>query len=75
MGPQRRWGEANLPVEHFIADDQAGSGADGFCERVWRGSSGRGSHSGEMAGDLGEAWEHGEEYLVWGSCGCQPHDQ
>lgn len=54
---RQRWG-TNLPVEHLVADDQAGGSADGLCEEVGRG--GGGSHSGEMAGDLREAREHPE---------------
>lgn len=54
-------GGTNLPVEHLVADDQAGGSADGFCEEVGRGGGGGGGgHSGEMAGDLGEAREHPE---------------
>lgn len=51
-------GGTNLPVEHLVADDQAGGSADGLCEEV--GGRGGGGHSGEMAGDLGEAREHPE---------------
>lgn len=48
-------GNAYLPIEHLVAYDETGGGADGLCEEV----GGRGGgHFGEMARELVEAWEH-----------------
>lgn len=52
-----RHSNANLPIENLVADDQTGGGANGLCEEV---GGRRGGHSGEMAGELGEAREHPE---------------